>query len=83
MMTVQQPYSPRCLRLLQVLVVVLVGRGCGQQPGYVADALGHALPEQQLGPKAQVLGVLDEAEANHGALAGAQLFLQPAEGPGQ
>lgn len=46
----------------------------------MADAFGHALPEQQLGAESQVLGVLYEAETDHGALAGAQLLLQQAEG---
>lgn len=40
------------------------------------DAFGDALPEEQLGAQSQVLGVFDEAEANHGTLAGAQLVLQ-------
>lgn len=65
--------------LLQVLVVVLilvvVVRG-GQQAGDVPDAFGDALPEEQLGAKSQVLRVFDEAEAHHGALAGAQLVLR-------
>lgn len=59
--------------MVLVLVVVLGG---GQQAGHVADAFGDALPEKQLGAQPQVLGVLDEAEADHGALAGAQLVLQ-------
>lgn len=59
--------------MVLVLVVVLGG---GQQPGHVADAFGDTLPEKQLGAQPQVLGVLDEAEADHGALAGAQLILQ-------
>lgn len=73
------------LSLLQVLVVVLVVvvGGRGQQAGHVADALGHALSEQQLGAQPQVLGVLEEAEADHGALAGAELLLQQREGRGQ
>lgn len=65
--------------LLQVLVlalVLVVVLGGGQQAGDVADAFGDALPEEQLGAQSQVLGVFDEAEANHGALTGAQLILQ-------
>lgn len=67
------------LMLLQVLLVVLVlvvVLGRGQQAGNVADAFGDALPEEQLGAQTQVLGVFDEAEADHGALAGAQLVLR-------
>lgn len=67
------------LLALQVLVMVLVlvvVLGGGQQAGHVADAFSDALPEKQLGAQSQVLGVLDEAEADHGALAGAQLVLQ-------
>lgn len=59
--------------LVLVLVVVLGG---GQQAGDVADAFGDALPEKQLGSQSQVLGVFDEAEANHGSLACTQLILQ-------
>lgn len=67
--------------LLQVLVVVLVlvlvvVLGGGQQAGDVADAFGDALPEEQLGAQPQVLGVFDEAEANHGSLACTQLVLR-------
>ena len=65
--------------LLQVLLVVLVlvvVLGRGQQAGDVADAFGDALPEEQLGAQAQVLGVFDEAETDHGALAGAQHVLR-------
>lgn len=42
----------------------------------MADAFGHALPKEQLGPQPKVLGVFDETEADHGALAGPQLLLQ-------
>lgn len=66
--------------LLQVLVMVLVLRGRGQQTGDVANAFGHTLPEQQLGTESQVLGVLYEAETDHGMLAGAQVLLQQTEG---
>lgn len=70
--------------LLQVLVVVLalilvMVLGGGQQAGDVADAFGDALPEEQLGAQSQVLGVFDEAEANHGSLACTQLVLQQRE----
>lgn len=68
-----------CLMLLQVPVLVLVlivVLGGGQQAGDVANAFGDALPEEQLGAQSQVLGVFDEAEANHGALAGTQLVLR-------
>lgn len=65
--------------LLQVLVlalVLVVVLGGGQQAGDMADAFSDALPEEQLGAQSQVLWVFDEAEANHGTLAGAQLVLQ-------
>lgn len=65
--------------LLQVLVMILVlvmVLGGGQQAGDMADAFGDALPEEQLGTQSQILGVFDEAEANHGSLARTQLVLQ-------
>lgn len=68
--------------LLQVLVMVLVlivVLGGGQQAGYMADAFGDTLPEEQLGAQSQVLWVFDEAEADHGSLARTQLVLQRRE----
>lgn len=62
--------------ILVLVVVLVVILGGGQQAGDVADAFGDALPEEQLGAQAQVLGVFDEAETNDGPLACAQLLLQ-------
>lgn len=53
-----------------------------QEAGDVADALGHALPEEQLGAHAEVLGVFNEAEADHSPLSCAQLLLVVKTGKG-
>ena len=65
---------------LAIVVLAVGGRGWmvvggWLQLGDVADALGHALAEQQLGPHLQVLRVLDELEAHHRLLARPQLLL--------
>ena len=89
-MSSARPLEPRCLLLVlvhskfgdlvgilvlaEVLVLVLVQSR--QQSGDVADAFGHTLSEKQLGPDAQVLGVFEEMEADHGALPSSQLLLQ-------
>ena len=60
-------------------LVLAVGRlvlGDGLQLGDLADALGHALSEEQLGPHLEVLWVLDEAEAHHRLLSCSQLILK-------
>ena len=54
----------------------LVQQGGGLQVSDMADALGHALSEEQLGPQLQVLGVFDEPEAHHGLLPRPQLLLR-------
>lgn len=62
--------------VLQVLVVVLVVvLGSRQQACDMADALGDALPEEQLGSQAEVLRMLEKAEADHRLLARTQLLL--------
>ena len=48
----------------------------------MADALGHALPEEQLGAHAEVLGVFNEAKADHSPLSCAQLLLVVKAGKG-
>lgn len=50
--------------------------GDGLQLGDLADALGHALSEEQLGPHLKVLWVLDEPEAHHRLLSRPQLVLK-------
>lgn len=62
--------------MVLVLVVVL---GRGQQACDVADALGDALSEEQLGTYSEVLGVFDEAEADDRPLTCSQLLLKAAE----
>lgn len=71
------------LVLVGILVLATGGgarRGMGKEAGHVTNTLGHALPEEQLGTQPQVLGVFDEAEADHGALAGPELLLQKPKG---
>lgn len=46
------------------------------QTGDVSDALGHALPKEQLGAHFQVLGMLDEPETHHCLLPCAELLLE-------
>lgn len=59
---------------MRSLVLVLVVGG-GKQPGHMTDPLSYALSEEQLGSQAEILSVLQEAEAHHCTLTSTQRLL--------